>query len=116
MASKVLLINPSYSPSYGGSKVGLVNPIAPTLGLATIAATALEKNLNPISPVLSSFGGNFSIIKINKFIPPSLQGYSKVYSRIEALLLKNKKEKNNSTLFNLLLNKYKIEKNISILP
>ena len=80
------------------------------------AAVSLEKNINSISPVLSSFGGNFSIIKINKFIPPSVQNYSKVYSRIEALLLKNKKEDNNNNLFNLLLNKYKIEKNISILP
>ena len=43
MASKILLINPSYSPSYGGSKVGIVNPIAPTLGLATIAATAEQR-------------------------------------------------------------------------
>ena len=43
MVSKILLINPSYAPSYGGSKVGLVNPIAPTLGLATIAATAEQR-------------------------------------------------------------------------
>ena len=43
MANKILLINPSYSPSYGGSKVGIVNPIAPTLGLATIAATAVQR-------------------------------------------------------------------------
>ena len=43
MAKKVLLVNPSYSPSYGGSKVGIVNPIAPTLGLATIAATAEQR-------------------------------------------------------------------------
>ena len=41
--SKALLINPSYSPSYGGTKVSVVNPIYPTLGLATIAATALER-------------------------------------------------------------------------
>ena len=41
--AKVLLVNPSYSPSYGGSKVGIVNPIAPTLGLATIAATAEQR-------------------------------------------------------------------------
>ena len=41
--AKVLLINPSYSPSYGGTKVKVVNPIYPTLGLATIAATALRK-------------------------------------------------------------------------
>ena len=40
--AKVLLINPSYSPSYGGTKVKVVNPIYPTLGLATIAATALQ--------------------------------------------------------------------------
>ena len=43
MSNKVLLINPSYSPSYGSSKVGIVNPIAPTLGLATIAATAEQR-------------------------------------------------------------------------
>ena len=43
MVKKVLLVNPSYSPSYGGSKVGIVNPIAPTLGLATIAATAEQR-------------------------------------------------------------------------
>ena len=42
--SKILLINPSYSPSYGGVKASIVNPIMPTLGLATIAATALQKN------------------------------------------------------------------------
>ena len=56
------------------------------------AAILLDKNLTSISPILSSFGGNYSIIKINKYIPPALQEYSKVYSRIEALLLKNKKE------------------------
>ena len=43
MPNKVLLINPSYSASYGGSKVSIVNPVAPTLGLATIAATALQR-------------------------------------------------------------------------
>ena len=37
----VLLINPSYQPSYGGAKAGIVNPIHPTLGLATIAAVAI---------------------------------------------------------------------------
>lgn len=41
--ANVLLINPSYEPSYGGTKVGIINPIHPTLGLATIAATALER-------------------------------------------------------------------------
>ena len=43
MPTKVLLINPTYSASYGGSKTSIVNPVAPTLGLATIAATALER-------------------------------------------------------------------------
>ena len=43
MSNKVLLINPSYSPSYGNNKNAIVNPIAPTLGLATIAATTLQK-------------------------------------------------------------------------
>jgi len=42
MPNKVLLINPSYSASYGGTKASILNPIAPTLGLATIAATALQ--------------------------------------------------------------------------
>ena len=41
--AKVLLINPSYQPSYGGAKASIVNPIHPTLGLATIAATAKQK-------------------------------------------------------------------------
>ena len=41
--SNVLLINPSYEPSYGGAKASIVNPIMPTLGLATIAATALQR-------------------------------------------------------------------------
>ena len=29
MPNKVLLINPSYSASYGGSKTSIVNPVAP---------------------------------------------------------------------------------------
>ncbi|NQU56706.1 MAG: cobalamin B12-binding domain-containing protein, partial [Rhodospirillales bacterium] len=41
--AKVLLINPSYEPSYGGTKVGIINPVHPTLGLATIAATARQR-------------------------------------------------------------------------
>ncbi len=41
--AQILLINPSYTPSYGGTKVAVVNPIYPTLGLATIAAVALER-------------------------------------------------------------------------
>jgi anaerobic magnesium-protoporphyrin IX monomethyl ester cyclase len=41
--ARVLLINPSYQPSYGGTRGGIVNPIHPTLGLATIAATARER-------------------------------------------------------------------------
>lgn len=41
--SNILLINPSYEPSYGGTKVGIINPVHPTLGLATIAAVAREK-------------------------------------------------------------------------
>ncbi len=41
--TNVLLINPSYMASYGGAKASIVNPIHPTLGLATIAASLLEK-------------------------------------------------------------------------
>lgn len=39
---KVLLINPSYQASYGGAKASIVNPVMPTLGLATIAAVARD--------------------------------------------------------------------------
>jgi len=39
--ARVLLINPSYYGSYGDAKTSLVNPVHPTLGLATIAASAL---------------------------------------------------------------------------
>ena len=39
----VLLINPSYDPTYGGTKGGITNPIFPTLGLATIAAVARQR-------------------------------------------------------------------------
>lgn len=41
--SRVLLINPSYYGSYGSAKARIVNPIHPTLGLATIAGAALER-------------------------------------------------------------------------
>lgn len=41
--AKVLLINPSYQPSYGQSKASIVNPFFPTLGLATIAAVARQR-------------------------------------------------------------------------
>ena len=41
--ANVLLINPSYQGSYGGTKASIVNPIMPTLGLATIAAVAQQR-------------------------------------------------------------------------
>lgn len=41
--AKVLLINPSYSGSYGAYKAGLTNPVYPTLGLTTVAAEALRR-------------------------------------------------------------------------
>ncbi|MCQ8119786.1 B12-binding domain-containing radical SAM protein [Methylomonas rosea] len=41
--AKVLLINPSYFGSYGSAKASITNPIFPTLGLTTIAATALQR-------------------------------------------------------------------------
>jgi anaerobic magnesium-protoporphyrin IX monomethyl ester cyclase len=44
--ANVLLINPSYQPSYGGSRGGIINPIFPTLGLATIAAVAKQRGHN----------------------------------------------------------------------
>ena len=41
--ARVLLINPSYKACYGATKASLAIPIFPTLGLATIAATLLER-------------------------------------------------------------------------
>jgi anaerobic magnesium-protoporphyrin IX monomethyl ester cyclase len=41
--ARVLLINPSYVPSYSGTKASIVNPVFPTLGLATIAAAAMQR-------------------------------------------------------------------------
>lgn len=41
--STVLLINPSYHTTYGGTKGTMTNPIYPTLGLTTIAAEALRR-------------------------------------------------------------------------
>ena len=41
--ANTLLINPSYRTSYGGSKASIVNPIQPTLGLATTAASAQQR-------------------------------------------------------------------------
>ncbi len=41
--ARVLLINPSYVPSYSGSKGAITNPVFPTLGLATIAASAMQR-------------------------------------------------------------------------
>ncbi|MCZ6900346.1 MAG: radical SAM protein [Bacteroidetes bacterium] len=41
--ANILLINPSYQGSYGAAKASIVNPIHPTLGLATIAAVAMQR-------------------------------------------------------------------------
>ena len=41
--SKVLLINPSYTGSYGSAKASITNPIFPTSGLTSIAAVALQR-------------------------------------------------------------------------
>ncbi len=41
--ARVLLINPSYVPSYSGTRASIVNPVFPTLGLATVAATAMQR-------------------------------------------------------------------------
>ncbi len=40
--ARVLLINPSYFGSYGNAKAGIINPVHPTLGIATIAGAALQ--------------------------------------------------------------------------
>ncbi len=61
--ANVLLINPSYTPSYGGAKASIVNPIMPTLGLATIAATALQNNHKVKILDMSWRPYNFELIK-----------------------------------------------------
>ena len=49
--AKVLLINPSYQQQYGGNKTSVINPIYPTLGLATIAAAAEQSGHEVEIPV-----------------------------------------------------------------
>jgi len=63
--NRVLLINPSYSASYGGSKASIVNPVAPTLGLATIAATALERGHEVEILDMSWRPYNFELVRDN---------------------------------------------------
>ena len=41
--SKVLLINPSYSGTYGSTKASVTNPVFPTLGLTTLAGEAIRR-------------------------------------------------------------------------
>lgn len=41
--AKALLINPSYSRTYGSAKARITSPVYPTLGLATIAASARRR-------------------------------------------------------------------------
>jgi len=41
--TRILLINPSYFGSYGNAKAGIINPVHPTLGLASIAGGALAR-------------------------------------------------------------------------
>jgi|GEM_PF-586148 len=41
--AKALLINPSYSRTYGSAKARITSPVYPTLGLATIAASARQR-------------------------------------------------------------------------
>ena len=79
--SKALLINPSYSPSYGGTKVSVVNPIYPTLGLATIAATALERGHKVEMLDMSWRPYDFELIRnrILKF-KPDIVGITDVYA------------------------------------
>jgi anaerobic magnesium-protoporphyrin IX monomethyl ester cyclase len=48
--ARVVLINPSYSSTYGSAKASISSPVFPTLGLATIAATA-EKAGHKVSIV-----------------------------------------------------------------
>ena len=72
-------------------------------------------NKNTISDVLSSFGGNFSIFKIKKELPPSIQKLSSVYSKINSTLIKEQQEYNKLNKINLLLKKYKIKENKEIL-
>lgn len=61
--ANILLINPSYNPSYGGAKASIVNPIHPTLGLATIAAVAKQRGHQIKILDLSWRPYNFEIIR-----------------------------------------------------
>lgn len=69
--ARVLLINPSYFGTYGNAKVGLINPVLPILGLATIAATT-RKNGHKVEIFdLSGLQYNYEVIllKIKSFKP-----------------------------------------------
>jgi anaerobic magnesium-protoporphyrin IX monomethyl ester cyclase len=41
--ARILLISPSFIPSYGGTKSAVSNPFFPALGIAAVAATARER-------------------------------------------------------------------------
>ena len=77
---------------------------------------ALNLEKGEMSPVLSSFGGNFSIFKINNKIPPSPQKFSSVYYKIESTLLKEKQNENKRLMIDDLKNKYKIKTYKNLLP
>lgn len=61
--ARVLLINPSYVPSYSGSKGAITNPVFPTLGLATIAASAMQRGHQVEIFDLSYTPYNFELVK-----------------------------------------------------
>ena len=68
------------------------------------------------SPVLSVTSGGFSIIQLLDKIPPEPQKLSNVYSRIEAVLLKESQNINKKEKIEELFNKYKITQFKNRLP
>jgi hypothetical protein len=77
---------------------------------------AFNLNKGELSSVLSSFGGNFSIFKINKTMFPVPQKLSLLYSKIESSLRKEKQNENKLIKIKNLKNKYKIKENRKLLP
>lgn len=61
--ARALLINPSYYGSYGNAKASIINPIHPTLGLASIAGGALARGHQVEILDLSSLPYDYRLVR-----------------------------------------------------
>lgn len=61
--ARVLLINPSYVASYSGTKGSIANPVFPTLGLSTLAGSAMQRGHDVQILDLSYVPYNYQYVK-----------------------------------------------------